>query len=182
MELRCIECACRQLMAWIIVSQAESVKDDRSRLSRVSTVFHDPKNTHPACPLMATVTPLNLHQSINRLAVNLQPLESALGINIREQACCLVAYVKATGWRYSCFPRASRIKAEDMFRNSSPCGNDAGFLQKNNSMDEKSRMVGALKESPKNQMCDNSEHFTRAETDFSNLFSRGNDQPHSKSF
>uniref|UniRef100_A0A8C1K9N0 Glutamate decarboxylase 1b n=1 Tax=Cyprinus carpio TaxID=7962 RepID=A0A8C1K9N0_CYPCA len=48
-----------------------------------------------------------------------------------------------------------------------------GFLQKNNSLDEKSRMVGAFKESAKNQMsCDNSERFTRAETDFSNLFAR----------
>uniref|UniRef100_A0A8C1QIA9 Glutamate decarboxylase 1b n=1 Tax=Cyprinus carpio TaxID=7962 RepID=A0A8C1QIA9_CYPCA len=94
-------------MAWIIVSQAESVKDDRPRLIRVSTVF------------------------------------------------------------------PSRIKAEDMFCNSSPCCNDAGFLQKNNSLDEKSRMVGAFKESAKNQMsCDNSERFTRAETDFSNLFAR----------
>ncbi len=130
---------------------------------------------HPACmssDVMATVTPLNLHQSINRLAVNLQPLQSALGINIREQACCSVAYVKSTGWRYSCFPLASRIKAEDMFCNSPPCCNDAGFLQKNNSLDEKSRMV---KESAKNQMSrDNNERFTRAETDFSNLFSRGN--------
>uniref|UniRef100_A0A8C1K5Y3 Glutamate decarboxylase 1b n=1 Tax=Cyprinus carpio TaxID=7962 RepID=A0A8C1K5Y3_CYPCA len=63
--------------------------------------------------------------------------------------------------------------AEDMFCNSSPCCNDAGFLQKNNSLDEKSRMVGAFKESAKNQMsCDNSERFTRAETDFSNLFAR----------
>uniref|UniRef100_A0A8C2GUS6 Glutamate decarboxylase 1b n=1 Tax=Cyprinus carpio TaxID=7962 RepID=A0A8C2GUS6_CYPCA len=61
----------------------------------------------------------------------------------------------------------------DMFCNSSPCCNDAGFLQKNNSLDEKSRMVGAFKESAKNQMsCDNSERFTRAETDFSNLFAR----------
>uniref|UniRef100_A0A8C2C777 Glutamate decarboxylase 1b n=1 Tax=Cyprinus carpio TaxID=7962 RepID=A0A8C2C777_CYPCA len=70
------------------------------------------------------------------------------------------------------FPLASRIKAEDMFCNSSPCCNDAGFLQKNNSLDEKSRMVGAFKESAKSQMCDNSERFTRAETDFSNLFAR----------
>uniref|UniRef100_A0A8C1K557 Glutamate decarboxylase 1b n=1 Tax=Cyprinus carpio TaxID=7962 RepID=A0A8C1K557_CYPCA len=90
-----------------------------------------------------------------------------------SQACCLVAYVKATGRRYNFHPLASRIKAEDMFCNSSPCCNDAGFLQKNNSLDEKSRMVGAFKESAKNQMsCDNSERFTRAETDFSNLFAR----------
>uniref|UniRef100_A0A9J7YK15 Glutamate decarboxylase 1b n=2 Tax=Cyprinus carpio TaxID=7962 RepID=A0A9J7YK15_CYPCA len=59
-----------------------------------------------------------------------------------------------------------------MFCNSSPCCNDAGFLQKNNSLDEKSRMVGAFKESAKSQMCDNSERFTRAEIDFSNLFAR----------
>ncbi|RXN38251.1 glutamate-rich 2-like isoform X2 [Labeo rohita] len=50
------------------------------------------------------------------------------------------------------------------------------FLQKNNSLDEKNRMVGAFKESAKNQMsCDNSERFTRAETDFSNQFARGKD-------
>lgn len=64
-----------------------------------------------------------------------------------------------------------------MFCNSPPCCNDAGFLQKNNSLDEKTRMVGAFKESAKNQLtCDNSEHFSRAETDFSNLFARGNDE------
>ncbi|TRY60310.1 hypothetical protein DNTS_015379 [Danionella cerebrum] len=60
-----------------------------------------------------------------------------------------------------------------MFCNSSPCCNDAGFLQKNNSLDEKGRMVGSFKESARNQMsCDNNERFTRAETDFSNLFAR----------
>ncbi|TRY60308.1 hypothetical protein DNTS_015379 [Danionella cerebrum] len=48
-----------------------------------------------------------------------------------------------------------------------------GFLQKNNSLDEKGRMVGSFKESARNQMsCDNNERFTRAETDFSNLFAR----------
>ncbi|XP_073726788.1 glutamate decarboxylase 1b isoform X1 [Misgurnus anguillicaudatus] len=48
-----------------------------------------------------------------------------------------------------------------------------GFLQKNNSLDDKNRLVGAFKESSKNQMsCDNNEHFTRTETDFSNLFAR----------
>uniref|UniRef100_A0A8C1XHC1 Glutamate decarboxylase 1b n=1 Tax=Cyprinus carpio TaxID=7962 RepID=A0A8C1XHC1_CYPCA len=95
--------------------------------------------------VMATVTPLNLRQSINSAQL------------VRDK---------------NSFPLASRIKAEDMFCNSSPCCNDAGFLQKNNSLDEKSRMVGAFKESAKSQMCDNSERFTRAETDFSNLFAR----------
>lgn len=108
------------------------------------------------------------------------------GISLRYKyqraSLLLVAYVKATGWRYNFFPLASRIKAEDMFCHSSPCCNDAGFLQKNNSLDEKSRMMGAFKESTKNQMsCDNSERFTRADTDFSNLFARGNDKPHSES-
>lgn len=61
-----------------------------------------------------------------------------------------------------------------MFCNSSLCCNDAGFLQKNNSLDEKNRLVGDFKESSKNQQsCDNSEHFRQTETDFSNLFARG---------
>ena len=61
---------------------------------------------------------------------------------------------------------------------SAPC-NNAGFLQKNNSLEEKSRIVNALKEqSSKNQQsCENSERddaqFRRTETDFSNLFARG---------
>ena len=56
--------------------------------------------------------------------------------------------------------------------------NRAGFLQKNNSLEERSRIVGSLKErAAKNLMsCDNSggdAHFRRTETDFSNLFARG---------
>lgn len=50
--------------------------------------------------------------------------------------------------------------------------NTLGFLQKNNSLDEKSRLAGQ-----KNLLaCDNSERdarFRRTETDFSNLFARG---------
>ncbi|XP_051997389.1 glutamate decarboxylase 1-like [Xyrauchen texanus] len=48
-----------------------------------------------------------------------------------------------------------------------------GFLQKNNSLDEKNRLVGTFKDSARNQMsCDNSERFRHTETDFSNLFAR----------
>lgn len=49
-----------------------------------------------------------------------------------------------------------------------------GFLQKNNSLDEKGRLAGQ-----KNMLaCNNSERdarFRRTETDFSNLFARGED-------
>lgn len=55
--------------------------------------------------------------------------------------------------------------------NSSLC-NTLGFLQKNNSLDEKGRLAGQ-----KNLLsCDNSDRdarFRRTETDFSNLFARG---------
>lgn len=50
--------------------------------------------------------------------------------------------------------------------------NTLGFLQKNNSLDEKGRLAGQ-----KNMLaCNNSERdarFRRTETDFSNLFARG---------
>lgn len=52
-----------------------------------------------------------------------------------------------------------------------PC-NTLGFLQKNNSLEEKGRLAGQ-----KNFLsCDNSDRdarFRRTETDFSNLFARG---------
>ncbi|KAJ6644684.1 hypothetical protein lerEdw1_013655 [Lerista edwardsae] len=59
-----------------------------------------------------------------------------------------------------------------------PCDNDVGFLQRNNSLEDKSRLVSALKErqSSKNlPACENSEkeaRFRRTETDFSNLYAR----------
>lgn len=57
--------------------------------------------------------------------------------------------------------------------------NTLGFLQKNNSLDEKSRLAGQ-----KNMLaCNNSERdarFRRTETDFSNLFARGEDDVHNK--
>ncbi|KAL8183453.1 UNVERIFIED_CONTAM: glutamate decarboxylase gad1 [Gekko kuhli] len=59
-----------------------------------------------------------------------------------------------------------------------PCNNDVGFLQRNNSLEDKSRLVSALKErqSSKNLLaCENSEkevRFRRTETDFSNLYAR----------
>lgn len=57
----------------------------------------------------------------------------------------------------------------------SPC-NTLGFLQKNNSLDEKGRLAGQ-----KNLLsCDNSDRdarFRHTETDFSNLFARGELQP-----
>ena len=58
-----------------------------------------------------------------------------------------------------------------------------GFLQKNNSLEERSRIVSSLKErAAKNLLsCDNASgggggggaRFSRTETDFSNLFARG---------
>lgn len=56
--------------------------------------------------------------------------------------------------------------------------NRLGFLQKNNSLEERSRIVSSLKErAAKNLLsCDNSggeARFRRTETDFSNLFARG---------
>ena len=77
-----------------------------------------------------------------------------------------------------------RLRAFKMFGNvnppfdsSAPC-NHLGFLQKNNNLEEKSRIVGSFQEqSSKNQLsCDNSDRdtrFRRTETDFSNLFARG---------
>lgn len=55
----------------------------------------------------------------------------------------------------------------------------AGFLQRNNSLEDKSRLVSALKErqSTRNLLaCENSEkeaRFQKTETDFSNLYARG---------
>ncbi|KAG9329826.1 hypothetical protein JZ751_028935 [Albula glossodonta] len=60
---------------------------------------------------------------------------------------------------------------------SAPC-NNLGLLQKNNSLEERSRIVSSFKErqSPKNLLsCENSDRdarFRRSETDFSNLFAR----------
>lgn len=60
-----------------------------------------------------------------------------------------------------------------------PCPNPAGFLQRNNSLEDKSRLVSALKErqSTRNLLaCENSEkeaRFQKNETDFSNLYARG---------
>lgn len=53
-----------------------------------------------------------------------------------------------------------------------------GFLQKNNSLEERSRIVSSFKErAAKNLLsCDNTggdARFRRTETDFSNLFARG---------
>lgn len=52
--------------------------------------------------------------------------------------------------------------------------NNLGFLQKNNNLDEKSRIVASLNEpsSPQKLSLQDS-HFRRSETDFSNLYARG---------
>lgn len=60
---------------------------------------------------------------------------------------------------------------------SSPC-HHVGFLQKNNSLEERSRIVSSLKERTAKTLlsCDNiggDVRFRRTETDFSNLFARG---------
>lgn len=62
---------------------------------------------------------------------------------------------------------------------SDPASCATGFLQRTNSLEEKSRLVSAFKErqSSKNLLsCENSDRdgrFRRTETDFSNLFARG---------
>lgn len=61
---------------------------------------------------------------------------------------------------------------------SSPSCNRLGFLQKNDSLEERSRIVSFLKERTASNLlsCDNMEgdaRFRRTETDFSNLFARG---------
>lgn len=54
-----------------------------------------------------------------------------------------------------------------------------GFLQKNNSLEERSRIVSSFKERTAKNLqlsCDNSggeARFRRTETDFSNLYARG---------
>lgn len=54
-----------------------------------------------------------------------------------------------------------------------------GFLQKNNSLEERSRIVSSFKERAAKNLqlsCDNmggETRFSRTETDFSNLFARG---------
>lgn len=65
------------------------------------------------------------------------------------------------------------------FHSSSSC-NDAGFLQKNNSLEEKGRMMGSFREKEQSHNRENREketRFTRTETDFSNLFARGKPSP-----
>uniref|UniRef100_A0AAR2K8C6 Glutamate decarboxylase 1 n=1 Tax=Pygocentrus nattereri TaxID=42514 RepID=A0AAR2K8C6_PYGNA len=62
------------------------------------------------------------------------------------------------------------------FRSSSsaPC-NKTGFLQKNNSLDEKGRIVGAFSQKQQlvSELGEREQRFRRTETDFSNLFARG---------
>lgn len=60
---------------------------------------------------------------------------------------------------------------------SSPC-HHLGFLQKNNNLEERSRIVSSLKERTAKTLlsCDNiggDARFRRTEADFSNLFARG---------
>lgn len=60
-----------------------------------------------------------------------------------------------------------------------PCNNNVGFLQRTNSLEDKSRIVSSLKERQSSKsllVCENSEkgsRFRRTETDFSNLYARG---------
>lgn len=61
---------------------------------------------------------------------------------------------------------------------SSPTRGRLGFLQKNNSLEERSRIGSSLKERTARDLlsCDNIDsetRFTRTETDFSNLYARG---------
>ncbi len=62
------------------------------------------------------------------------------------------------------------------FQSSSLC-NNTGFLQKNNNVDDKSRIVGVFNDQqPKSILTRDNERdprFRRTETDFSNLYARG---------
>lgn len=62
------------------------------------------------------------------------------------------------------------------FQSSSLC-NNIGFLQKNNNVDDKSRIVGFFNDQqPKSILTRDNERdsrFRRTETDFSNLYARG---------
>uniref|UniRef100_A0A8C6Q422 Glutamate decarboxylase 1 n=1 Tax=Nothobranchius furzeri TaxID=105023 RepID=A0A8C6Q422_NOTFU len=66
-----------------------------------------------------------------------------------------------------------------MFNNHSPDSSPSlGFLQKNNSLEERSRIVSSIKERATKDLlsCDNTggdARFKRIETDFSNLYARG---------
>uniref|UniRef100_A0AAR2LR88 Glutamate decarboxylase 1 n=1 Tax=Pygocentrus nattereri TaxID=42514 RepID=A0AAR2LR88_PYGNA len=67
--------------------------------------------------------------------------------------------------------------ARSKFQSSSPSPNNPGFLQKNNNVDEKGRIVGPFTEqpSPKNLLTRDNERgsrFRHTETDFSNLYAR----------
>uniref|UniRef100_A0A8D3D4B9 Glutamate decarboxylase 1 n=1 Tax=Scophthalmus maximus TaxID=52904 RepID=A0A8D3D4B9_SCOMX len=64
----------------------------------------------------------------------------------------------------------------------SPPRHRVGFLQKNNSLEERSRIVSSLQERTAKSLltCDNGggdARFRRTETDFSNLFARGENRP-----
>uniref|UniRef100_A0AAR2JUI0 Glutamate decarboxylase 1 n=1 Tax=Pygocentrus nattereri TaxID=42514 RepID=A0AAR2JUI0_PYGNA len=69
-------------------------------------------------------------------------------------------------------------RKSNRFPSSSPSPNNPGFLQKNNNVDEKGRIVGPFTEqpSPKNLLTRDNERgsrFRHTETDFSNLYARG---------
>lgn len=57
------------------------------------------------------------------------------------------------------------LKNGSPFQSSAPC-NHIGFLQKNNNLEEKSGVVT-------NEQPTSNERFRHTETDFSNLFARG---------
>ena len=81
-------------------------------------------------------------------------------------------------------PAANPVRPGVRCPSSDPASCATGFLQRTNSLEEKSRLVSAFKErqSSKNLLsCENSDRdgrFRRTETDFSNLFARGIPHPH----
>lgn len=70
-------------------------------------------------------------------------------------------------------------KGDPSFQSSSLCAH-VGFLQKNNNVDDKSRIVGIFNDQQPSKSIftqdnEGESSFRRAETDFSNLYARGED-------
>lgn len=98
-------------------------------------------------------------------------------LSINRGAPCLPGRAQSLGGTR---PRLGWWGAPSLTR---PLSRALGFLQRTNSLEEKSRLVSAFRErqSSKNLLsCENSERdsrFRRTETDFSNLFARGSPPP-----
>lgn len=87
-----------------------------------------------------------------------------------------------------CAPKFTRVqlfatmfgKRDPSLQSSSLCGR-VGFLQKNNNLDDKSRIVGLFNDQQPSKSIftqdnERESRFRRTETDFSNLYARGEDK------